>query len=171
MSGKAFTLSFISLLAVGLAGFWLVSGSPGQSAFRLAAGLSLMLAAVAGFLIVFRHDVKMTEAEKMAEWAKAKAQGRGRFVLRQLLNTLLAFLLVPLLGLCRAYFNNRPVGAALEGLGTLGITSGVLALLVCLWAVAWWHSQEKKYAGSASRAAQHNNGMHPTPPKCASHED
>jgi hypothetical protein len=147
MSGKAFTLSLISLLAIGVTGVWLAAGGSQQSPLRLVAGLCLTLGAVAGLLIVFRRDLTRGEAEKRAEWAKAKAAGRRRFVLRQALNSL-GSLLLPALGVLGGqYFMGRPAGAIWYTLRAFVFLAAIIIPVTVLLALAWWHSQEKRYAG------------------------
>ena len=141
MSGKKFALSFIPLLALGLVGFWLN--------FRnrdAVAGILLMFVAVVGLVVVFRRDLKTTEAEERAAWAKARALGRRKFVLRQVFVSLL-ILLAPLTAtLCVAYFRGDSLGAEVGTLRWLLWLAPLFAALVAVWELAWWNWQKKKYA-------------------------
>lgn len=145
MSRQKFALYFVSLLAPGLAGFWLVFQNLRDSTPKFVAGLALMLAAVVGFVTVFGREVKATEAEKRAEWAKAKAMGRRGFVLRQVLVLLLCLLLFEVFELFGNYINGRPLTESARSLGDLLwlVPAGVAA--VALWSLAWWNWQSKKY--------------------------
>ena len=150
MSRKTFTLYFVSLLAVGLVGIWLTAFSnSGNSTPRAVAGLALMLAAVVGFVTVFGREVRATEAEKRAEWAKAKAMGRRGFVLRQVLVLLLCLLLFEAFKLFGNYFSGRPLAESARSLGDLLwlVPAGVAP--VSLWALLWWNRQSKKYGETA----------------------
>ena len=149
MSRQKFALYFVSLLALGLLGVWLVFENLRDSTPKFVAGLALMLAAVVGFVTVFRRDVRATEAEKRAEWEKAKAMGRRGFVLRQVLGVVLVLLLFRAAELCVSYFSGRPLADSARSLGDLLWLAPAGAAAVALWALAWWNWQSKKYAGTA----------------------
>jgi len=147
MSRRRFTLYFISLLALGLAGVWLNFHNPRELTGRAVAGLVLIFAAVVGFVVVFRRELRTTEAEERAEWAKVRPQGRRGFVRSQVLGSLPPLLLFPLVITSGSYYPGRPLGEQLQDLGyLLWLAPGVVAL-VALWSLAWWNWQEKKYAG------------------------
>lgn len=147
MPGKKFALYFVALLASGFAGGWLGLQNPRGSTPRAVAGLALMLAAVVGFVTVFRGELRESEAEKRAGWAKTKAKGRKGFVTRQVLGALLFLLLFRAPDLAGAYFSGRPAGESLRSLGDLIWLAPAAAAAVALWPLAWWNRREKRYAG------------------------
>jgi ABC-type dipeptide/oligopeptide/nickel transport system permease component len=149
MSGKAFALGFIPLFGVGLTGAWLLLGGHLQSGPRFAAGLCLTLGAVAGLLIVFRRELRETEAEKRARWAKVKAHGKRSYVVREALRSI-ACLLLPAAALIVAQvLRGRPGEELLYTARMYTYLAAVGAPLTILLALWWWHRQEKRYAGAA----------------------
>lgn len=153
MTGKASTISFLAIFAVGAAGVWLVLHNPHRSAPRLVAGASLALVAVAGFLVAFRRDLRRTRDAKRAERARVRAGGRRGFVLRQVVISAVILFLPPVAGLCEAYVTGGDWGFAARHLRTSAWIAAVAIPLAALWSVAWWHKQEKRHGGrgAASR--------------------
>ena len=148
MSRIRFTLYFVSLLALGIAGFWLNVQNPRELTGRAVAGLMLMFAATVGFVVVFRRELRTTNAEERAEWAKVRPKGRRGFVRSQVLGSLPLLLLIPLTIASVGYSRGRPLGEELQDLSYFLWLVPVGVALVAIWSLAWWNLQEKKYAGT-----------------------
>ena len=146
MSGKAFALWFTPFFALGLVGVWLFGGHQ-HSGIRFAAGLCLTLGAIAGLLITFRRDLWTPEAEKRAEWAKARARGRRNYVMREVLKALTCLLVTvaTIIGGQLAWgLPKEAVWSTARMYGSIAAITAPLAILHSLWL---WRRQEKKYAG------------------------
>jgi hypothetical protein len=145
MSGKKFLLIHILLVTFGFFGLWVGLGASGASDPRMWLGLLIVLGTSVGLLVAFRRDLRKPESEKMVEWERAKAKGRLNYVLGQVglwAFTWGAFLLF---SVCQLYWDGEGWGAAMRYVRRHAALGVLIAVIVCVWSLAWWHRQEKKY--------------------------
>jgi hypothetical protein len=145
MARAQFSLTFTSLITVGLFGMWLEFQARDSSGTGAVLGLLLMLGAIVGLLITFRRDLRESESEKRVGWERTKAKGGLSHVLGQVALGVLSWYLLLLLSLLAdVYWNRESWGAALRHLRGQS-TLGVLVAAICgLWAVGWWSYQKRK---------------------------
>lgn len=147
MSEKNFALAYTPLMVLGFLGVWLGFQTDDPTDFRFWFGFIMVLGAVLGLIVVFRRDLRPTKQEKSIEWKRIESKGKLRFVLIQVLLSEVGML--PLLATDLFEVYQRDMSrASLQALSWLLIIAILVAVFSCLWAVMWWHSQERRYANA-----------------------
>jgi hypothetical protein len=109
------------------------------------AGLTLLLGAAVGLVIVYQRDLRPSQQEKWVQWQRIKAKGKTRYVLTQMLWTQVVWLPIVLGSLFEIYKNGLGYSRSLPPWSwvVLAITGAPFAFV---YSVVWWRRQERKYS-------------------------
>ena len=145
MSTKKFTWMYLSLVMLGIIGIWLGYRAFESTNIPFWLGPLIVLCAVSSLILVFRRDLRCpTEREKIARWKRAAADGKGRFVVRQILFGQLALLPLLATDLFSSYRRDESWNPK-----SLLLMSAIMVGGIAISSLAWWHFQQRRYENAA----------------------
>ena len=145
MSRTNLAISYLLIVTLAISGLWLGSASVDSGDARRWIGLTLLLCAVAGLLLVYRRDLRLSAREKELEWQRIKGKGKVRYVVGQVLLSQLVWLPLLFGGLFDIYRYGTWHSVSLPPWWWM-VLAALGAPMAFIYSMSWWHRQERKYS-------------------------
>lgn len=145
MSRTNLAISYLLIVTLAILGLWLGSVSVDSGDARRWIGLTLLLCAVGGLVLVYRRGLRLSAKEKELQWQRIKAKGKVRYVISGVLLSQSVWL--PLL--FGSLFEISKYGtwrsASLPPWWWV-VLAALGAPIAFIYSMIWWHRQERKYS-------------------------
>jgi hypothetical protein len=145
MSRTRLAFAYLIIVTLGILGVWLGSLAVDSGDVRRWLGLTMLLGAVFGLVVIYRRDLRPSEREKEIEWQRIRARGTLRFVLTQVLLSQIVWFPMICGGAYELY--KTPTWSALTlppwwwfALAAIG------AVFSFVWSLTWWQRQGRLQA-------------------------
>ena len=152
MSRTNLAIAYLLIVTSAILGVWLGSVATDSGDFRRWIGLTLLLGAVAGLVLIYRRDLRPSATEKELEWQRIKAKGKVRYVVVQILFSQLVWLTVLLEGLFQFYKYGTLRSLSLPPWWWM-VMAGICAPFAFVYSVTWWRRQERKHSTRINSSA------------------
>ena len=174
MSRSNSVAAYLLLIALVFLGAWLngqfTDDVDDVSFLRLASGLVIMVGALIGIVLLIRRDLRPMNQRELAAWEAIREKGK-RSYLRSAIIRGTGFGLIGISWpLARDLWKAKSLAPVIDSLWIYIAVFLTFVFAAFYAAVRSWDANEKDYEALAESAAQHNNGMHPTPLHGPSHE-
>ena len=145
MSRRNLAFAYIIIVTLGILGVWLGSVAADSGDIRRWLGLTMLLGAVCGLVVIYRRDLRPSEREKEIEWQRIRARGKLWFVLMQVLLSQVVWFPILFSGAYEFYKTRTWSALTLPpwwwfGLAVMG------AVFNLIWSLTWWQRQERSRA-------------------------
>jgi TRAP-type C4-dicarboxylate transport system permease small subunit len=179
MSRRNSVLAYVILIAFGILGAWLIGMFEGEKPAENISGLDMLLSfvgffiflgALIGIVLVIRQNMRPMSRKEIAGWEIIRRRGKRSYIR----NAIVKGILFGLIGISWPVISDFwKVKSFSLIMASIWIYAALF--LVCVFAAFYaalriWDGNEKAYEALIQSKPQHNNGMHPTPPKRASHD-
>src|SRR5437588_5349156 len=92
LSRKTLVIWCAVIVALGVSGVWLGAIARDASDIRRWLGLATLVVAISLLIVGSQRDLRLSQREKDAQWRRAKAYGKTRFILTRVLISQLVWL-------------------------------------------------------------------------------
>ena len=145
MSRTNLAISYLLIVTLAISGLWLGSVSVDSGDVRRWIGLTLLLCAVGGLMLVYRRDLRLSAREKELVWQRIKAKGKVRYVVGRVLSSQLVWLPLLFGGLFDIYTYGTWRSVSLPPWWWM-VLAALGAPMAFIYSMSWWHRQERKYS-------------------------
>ena len=145
MSRTNLAINYLLIVTLAILGLWLGSVSVDSGDVRRWIGLTLLLCAVGGLVLIYRRDLRPSVREKEIAWQRIKAKGKLRYVVGQVLLSQLVWLPLLFGGLFDIYKYGTWHYVPWPPWWWM-VLAALGAPIAVIYSMSWWHRQERKYS-------------------------
>jgi hypothetical protein len=142
LSRKTLVIWCAAIVALGISGVWLGAIARDASDIRRWLGLAALVAAISLLIVGSQRDLRLSQREKDAQWRRAKAYGKTRFILTRVLISQLVWL-PDLVSAVTTFIQTRSWGRLSAPAPSAYVFAFAAAALTVMWSLFWWHRQER----------------------------
>lgn len=152
MSRTNLAIGYLLIVTLALFGVWLGSVATDSTDFRRWLGLTLLVAAFIGLVLIYRRDLRPSAEEKEFEWQHVKTNGKIRYVVIQVLSSQLVWLPLLIQWVLEVYKDGWQSEHYLPPWWWVVLAASG-APFAFVYSMSWWRRQERKYSTRVNSSA------------------
>jgi TRAP-type C4-dicarboxylate transport system permease small subunit len=160
-------LAYLLLIALGVFGAWLngwfMDSVDDLSFLRLISGFIILIGAMAGIVLLIRHNMRPMNQWEIVAWESVRKRGKRSYLRNAIVRGFLLGSISISYPVLSDYWKAKSFSLILDSLWIYVALFLVVVFGAYYAAIRTWNANEKDYETLVQAVPQHNNSFNPTP--------